>query len=327
MEGLRYDAALARRLPGTVSAQMITSLAPFLRRLSDWRHRRRRSRKRLNMLRESDLIILSLGKSGRTWLRAMISNLYHQRHGVPENKLIRFDDFHQHDPAIPKILFTHDLPRDPWNQRQRWRQHGPAGKEPFHGKRVLLLARDPRDVAVSMYFHYAKRSPSETRARLGLPEDMIRDLSVAEFMLGSQRERLTRYVDVLNTWAARLRALPGSLMVRYEDLRAEPERELQRIVDAFLGGGFTAEQIQRAVAFASLESLREKERQGFFASERLRAGDPSDMDSYKVRQGKVGGWRVHLNAEQAVRAEAIVARLDPGFGYGRNDRDGCSRCV
>jgi len=118
---------------------MIASLAPSLRRLSDWRRRRRRARKRLHMLREADLVILSLGKSGRTWLRAMISNLYHQRHGVPENRLIRFDDFHQHDPAIPKILFTHDDPCDPWHQRRPWRQLGPAGKEPFRGKRVLAF--------------------------------------------------------------------------------------------------------------------------------------------------------------------------------------------
>jgi Sulfotransferase domain len=312
----------ARILPRLPSAEMITSLAPFLRRLSDWRRRRRRARKRLHMLREADLVILSLGKSGRTWLRAMISNLYHQRYGVPEDRLIRFDDFHQHNPAIPRILFTHDLPGDPWNQRRRWRQHERADKEPFHGKRVLLLARDPRDVAVSMYFHYAKRSTPKTRARLGLPEDMIRDLPVADFMLGSRGGRLAHYVDVLNTWAARLRALPGSLMVRYEDLRADPERELQRIADEFLDGGFTTEHIQRAVAFASLESLREKERQGFFASARLRAGDPSDADSYKVRQGKVGGWRVYLTAEQAVRAEAILARFDPAFSYGRSNQAG-----
>jgi hypothetical protein len=299
---------------------MFDRIASFARALSNWRHRRRRARKWLRMLRQADLVVLSLGKSGRTWLRAMISDLYHQRYGIPENRLIRFDGFHQHDPAIPKILFTHDLPRDPWNRRRRWRQHGPAGEEPFRGKRVLLLVRDPRDVLVSLYFHDAKRSPPETRARLRLPENMVRDLPLAVFMLGSRGGRLARYVDVLNAWAARVRTLPGSGVVRYEDLQADPERELQQIADEFLGGGFTAEQVERAVAFASLESLREKERRGFFASKRLRPGDPDDPDSYKVRRGQVGGWRGHLTPEQAARAEAIVARLDPVFGYGRSDQ-------
>jgi hypothetical protein len=298
---------------------MLYHLASLKRALSAWRHRRRRARKRLRMLREADLVVLSLGKSGRTWLRAMISHLYHQRHGIPEQTLIGFDNFHRLDPAIPKILFTHDLRHEPWNQRCPWRRRGPNDQEPFRGKRVLLLVRDPRDVVVSLYFHFAKRALPEKRTRLGLPEDIIRDLPVADFMLGSRSSQLERFADVLNAWAKRLRALPGSVLVRYEDLRAEPERELRRVADEFLGGGFTAEQVQRAVAFASFESLREKERRDFFGDARLRPGDPSDPDSYKVRRGEVGGWRAHLTPEQAMRAEAILAHLDPTFDYGPSD--------
>jgi hypothetical protein len=285
----------------------------LLHGLSDWRHRRGRARKRLRMLREADLVVLSLGKSGRTWLRAMISHLYHQRQGIPEHQLIGFDNFYRLDRAIPRILFTHDLPRDPWN-------HRPDREEPFRGKRVLLLVRDPRDVAVSMYFHYAKRSPATTRARLGLPGDMLRDLLVADFMLELSVGRLEYYVDALNDWAGRLRSLPEpGLVVRYEDLHADPEGTLRRVA-AFLGGGFTDAQVRRAVAFASLESLREKERRDYFGEDRLRPGEADDPDSYKVRKGEVGSWRTHLTPEQAARAATIVAELDPAYGYGPSER-------
>jgi alcohol sulfotransferase len=281
----------------------------LLRALSEWRHKHRRARKRLRMLRDADLVVLSLGKSGRTWLRTMISHLYHQRHGIPEQSLIGFDNFHRLDPTIPRILFTHDLPRDPWN----WRSDG---KEPFLGKRVLLLVRDPRDVAVSMYFHHAKRTAPARRAQRGLPENMARDLPVADFMLRPDRGRLEQYVRVLNRWAERMRALPDpTLVARYEDLHAMPGRELARVA-AFLGGGFTDEQVRCAVAFASLESLREKERRDFFGEDRLRPAEVDDPDSYKVRRGEVGGWRAHLTPEQATRAAAVLARLDPAYGYG-----------
>jgi hypothetical protein len=285
-------------------------MTQLLRVLADWRQRQQSGRKGLRMLREADLIVISIGKSGRTWLRAMVSHLYHQRHNIPENKLIGFADFRRLDPAIPRILFTHDHPVDPWNRRR------PGGEEPFQGKRVLLLVRDPRDVAVSAYFHHAKRSSPERRAQLGLPRDMLRDLSVADFMLEPRKGRLKRNVRVLNGWAERLRTLSGpSLVVRYEDMRAAPERELQRVA-VFLGGGFTNEQVLQAVAFASFESLREKERRNFFGEERLRPADPFDPDSYKVRRGEVGGWRAYLTPEEMARADAIVAELDPAYGYG-----------
>jgi hypothetical protein len=276
-------------------------LPAILRALSGWRHRWRRDRKLGRRLRAADFVVVSLGKSGRTWLRAMVSHLYHQRHGIPEHELIGFDNFHRLDPAIPRILFTHDGPAEPWNRQQH------PGEEPYRGKRVLLLVRDPRDTAVSMYFQHTRRSRSLS------PEHA----TPADFLLGEEHGRLPRFVRFLNGWARRLPAIPGSLLVRYEDMAADPGAELRRVA-RFLGAAFSEEEIWRAVAFASFESLREKEAKGFFTSERLRPGTVGDPASYKVRRGKVGGWRDYVTGEEAERADAyLAAHLHPVYGYGR----------
>lgn len=284
------------------------SLRSLLHSVRTWRHQRRRARKRLRMLADADFVVVSAGKSGRTWFRVMLSHLYHLRYGVPEDELLSFDNYHRHDPAIPRILFTHDQRADPWNAGGR------ARAEPFRGKRVLLLVRDPRDVVVSMYFHRSKRAEPEAGETEPV-RDLAQEVSIADYLLGDEG-RLPIHVRMLNRWQQRLAGLPGSAMVRYEDLRARPEAEMARVAQ-FFGGGFDPSHIRAAVEFATFERMREKEAQSYFTTDRLRPGTSDDPDSFKVRRGKVGGWRDYVTADEAEAIDAYLAvQLDSAYGYG-----------
>ncbi len=63
-------------------------------------HRRRWVRRMIREMRQADGIIVSHTKSGRTWLRVIISNVYHLQYGVPPDELIKFDNLHNLNPAI-----------------------------------------------------------------------------------------------------------------------------------------------------------------------------------------------------------------------------------
>jgi hypothetical protein len=124
-----------------------------------------------------------------------------------------------------------------------------------------------------------------------------------------------RVVERLNRWQAEAATFPAVLRLHYEALRADPVSELGRLA-LFAGSGADAVQIARAVAFAGLESLREKERSGFFAGGRLGRVDPADPASAKVRAGQIGGYRQLLPAAEAAALDRLVAeRLDPALGY------------
>ena len=45
-------------------------------------------------------------------------------------------------------------------------------------------------------------------------------------------------------------------------------------------------------------------------------GDKDNPDSYKVRRAKVGGYRDYFTDEQCEQLDAMVAELNPVFGYG-----------
>ena len=107
------------------------------------------------------------------------------------------------------------------------------------------------------------------------------------------------------------------LVVRYEDLRAEPEPNLGRIL-RFLGQDPTDSELADAVAFASFENMKRMEAQRAFASSgnRLSPANKDDPRTYKVRRGKVGGYRDYFTEGQVAEIESYVrGRLRPGFGY------------
>ena len=65
----------------------------------------------------------------------------------------------------------------------------------------------------------------------------------------------------------------------------------------------------------SSATCKKLEQQGAFESKILRAGDVHDPESFKVRRGKVGGYREYLSLEDQQYAAAALRELDPRFGY------------
>jgi hypothetical protein len=85
---------------------------------------------------------------------------------------------------------------------------------------------------------------------------------------------------------------------------------------------FSDDEIQEAVRFGSFDNLRQLETKGFFRQGGLTLRDPKDPNTFKVRRGKVGGYRDYFTPEQVAELEEIVrARLSPSLGYGPADEE------
>ena len=114
-------------------------------------------------------------------------------------------------------------------------------------------------------------------------------------------------------------------MVRYEDLRAEPARELRRIT-ALMGETFSDPEIEQAVEFGAFDNLRALESKGFFRQGGLAAAQP---ERPRELQGAPGQGRrlpglLHRGAGR--RAGPLVAeRLSPAFGYAPAPAAGAAR--
>lgn len=248
-------------------------------------------------LDEADSVVISFPKSGRTFVRAMIARLYQRRFGIDERKLLDFPMLRRAPPEAPRLLFTHggDAMRRPDEI------HVDPGD--YAGKRLVLIARHPGDVAISRYHHLKHRSRDKARRRLA--EQPL------ETFVWTEQGGIPSIVAFLNRYAA----MPGMTIVRYEDFLADPNHTLSRLTD-HIGLDATGEDIADAVAFGNFESLRQLEQDGYFISSRLRRARKSDAQSGKVRSGKSGGYRVALGTEEAARVDSYLREhLDPRFGY------------
>jgi hypothetical protein len=265
--------------------------------------RQRRVFKRLRKLSNADVVIVSHAKSGRTWLAAMISHVYHQSHGVDEKMLIRFDNFHEINPEIPKIFFTHD------NRKSRDKDQL-ASAEHYAHKKVILLVRDPRDVAVSAFFQ-SKRNQRKNPDQAD-DGDTVDRQALYDYVTV---EKMPLVIRFLKRWDEKIQQIDQSLVVQYENLRSDPQGELARIM-AFIGETSSPAVIEAAVDFASFDKLKAKEATRFFESDRLHPGNPDDPGSFKVRRGKVGGYRDYFTEAQLAHIDAMIADDSvERFGY------------
>lgn len=253
-----------------------------------------------------DAMVLSRAKSGRSWLRAMLSRLYQQRHGLDEAQLLEFDNFHEQNAEIPTFYFTH-------GEYLRKRFEDSEWSRSFGDRRIVFLVRNPCDVAVSEYFQSTRRASDSKVELFGVD----RDASMFDFVMQGPLG-LSSIVEYLNGWAPIMAARRPALVVRYEDLRANPNDGLGRVSE-FLQEPFSKAEIAEAVEFAAFENLQELERKNFFNNKRLSPKNPDDPDSFKVRRGKVGGYADYFDPEQvAVMEQFVQDRLDPVFDYFRD---------
>lgn len=256
---------------------------------SDAGKRMRRWQEERIGVRESDYVFVSEGKSGRTWVRFMLSKILRDRHRLPEGLLLDRDNFHKLAPAVPIVFFTHSFRPDDAPPEKLINR----SVDLYRDKRVIFLHRDPRDVTVSLHFERSRRDRKRS------------DLDLAAFFWDSS-EGLHSKIAYLNLWDEILARLDDPLVLRYEQIMSNPGFELSRLA-AYMGLDASPAEIDAAVADGAFENMRKIEASGIYQGQFLGARDPSDPDSFKVRRGKVGGYRDYFGPEDLARIDAVVA--------------------
>lgn len=259
-------------------------------------------------LARADAVIVSFGKSGRTWLTVLLSRYFARKYGLPDGRIMDFDDFHRRNLAIPVIFFTHDNYIKDYLGRDR--------KFDIYGRLpVVLLVRDPRDTAVSQYFQWKHRMNRRKKLINAYP---MEDIGIFDFVTG-EAAGIPKILAFMNAWAHDIEDFPSLLVVKYEDLRAATRQELRRVL-TFFGQTPTDAELDDCVAYASVDNMRrmEQENAGRRTTDpRLRPGNADDPASFKVRRAKVGGWRDYVTETEAASIDRMVREgLSPIFGYG-----------
>ena len=268
------------------------------------RFTRRNFSSRASQLSGGNAIVLSVPKSGRTWIRTFFCAYFCKLHG----REFTLKPERYRESGIPRLIFSHDLfehrtKGDLWD--------GIRGKylvprRELCRAKIILLARDPRDCFVSLYVQMTRRD-------LSAPAKFKQE-TVSE-VLRDKRFGIHPIVKTMNNWLNEFWRRGNFTLIRYESLRASPAAHFR---DLLVVLGQTAPDMsifQGALDFSQFENMKKMEAAGAFDSKILQPGDVRDPESFKVRRGKVGGYREYLLSDDQAYAADAMTKLDPRFGY------------
>ncbi len=251
--------------------------------------------------RRADVFFLWFPKTGGTWARLLLHTAltkHFEIEGAPPLELEPLQDF---DPRVPRIRpFHDDAPH--WKTPKQLRQH----RNRYAGRKVMLLVRDPRDAIVSLHLQVTKRWRVDP------------DMPLDEF-IWRERGSLKTMIEFYNVWARNRDVPEDLLLVRYEDVHADTEGWLRKMLDFIGVPEVSDEVIRESVEFNRISALRKREQSGEYSSRRLKPGDQGDPDSFKARKGKIGGFVDYIAPDDIEKMTKLIAdTLDPWYGYPRD---------
>src|SRR5881396_1448333 len=297
-----YKESPARALSGFPATDKSVSRSRFWHPTSRWT--RRNFSSRASALSGGEVIILSVPKSGRTWLRAFVCAYFCKRFGFEFT--LRPERYCQS--GIPRLIFSHDLfehrtKGDLWD---RLRGKYLVPRRELSRAKIILLARDPRDCFVSLYLQLTRRDPhAPVELRRKSVSEMLRDRTFGVHAI----------VNTMNDWIEEFSGRDNFTLIRYEALRASPGEHFRDLLGVLGESAPDMTMFQDALEFSRFENMQKLEAAGAFDSKILHPGDVRDPESFKVRRGKVGGFREYLSVGDQECATQALVELDPRFGY------------
>jgi Sulfotransferase domain len=233
-----------------------------------------------------DIFLVSYPKTGNTWLRFLIASYLadQQTDFVKSSEII--PDIHYNPLQIaslqkPRLIKSHHPYTDQY-------------------KRVVYIARDGRDVAVSYYFYAMK-------CRMIDKATPFADF-VARFNEGTI-DQFTIWSEHVNAWHDRSEA--DFLLIRYEDMKANCANELIRVLQ-FANLPIDQQRVLRAVKASEFSQMQQIEQSQSHSFELFRESDP---DIAFVRSGQPGDWVNFFSDDLLTRFIEVQGQALERLGY------------
>lgn len=249
-----------------------------------------------------DLFVVTYPKCGTTWTEQIVHLILNQG----EQGEQRITD------AAP---WLETLPKRPGGMqaflqtlagRRLFTSHLPLALMPDFSAtkgKYIYVARNPKDTAVSFYYH--------DRSKAGYDGSWAEHLSLfmqGQVMYGS-------YFDNLLPWWQASQTAANILFLKYEEMQHDLAGAVTQIAH-FIDVPIDQPLLERVVAGSSFQAMSTNEKTNFNWVPQ-RAGLPTHF-----RKGEIGDWRNHFTAEQSERMDQLYrekmhgSQLQFDFGGG-----------
>jgi hypothetical protein len=210
----------------------------------------------IEKIKENQYILVSFPKSGRTWLQVMLREAGFI---IPVT--------HDGSGHVMKVHYKKLIKK----------------KHAYSNINVLFLIREPKDTAVSGYFHSTKRQ-------------CIYSGNIGSFVR-NPRHGFEKIIYFHLIWLYSKHIPKSFLMIKYEDLLSNTFGKMKEILAFLKIKDVSDERLMEIINFAKFENMQTMEKNGYFKEifgEGLTPKNILDFDSYKTRRGIAGGYKDYL---------------------------------
>jgi len=221
------------------------------------------------LIEKTDVFLISYMKCGRTWLRFIIGKIFENFFDLKEIDVLYYSDCYSNpNVKAPIITSYHDD-----NPHQKKFDELEREKNKYRNNKIMFLVRDPRDVAVSLYYHMKYRVKNY-------------EGNIDDFVM----EKIPGIVQYFNIWHHNMANVKDFILIKYEDLKSQNVVEIKRICQ-FLGfTNLNNEFYQIISRESSFEVMKSYEIENKAANPQLHKSTVNGNKALKVRKGIVGGY-------------------------------------
>ncbi|CAE8668412.1 unnamed protein product [Polarella glacialis] len=280
------------------------------------------------VLRSDDIIIATYPKCGTTWMQQIVMTLLHggdvskvqdpmfQAPWIESITSMSLGAAEGTNGAVMNVdeLMAWDgaTAGGPKPGRRAFKTHAPVELVPWKGglgilggPKVIVVVRNPKDACVSMY-HHTKDLPG-----FAYTGDFGHFTS-SLFLRG--RVEFGCFWAWYAGWLTAFRASGRAIhLVSYEELKADPKREIRQIAD-FLGITASDEVVAKTAAGSAFDSMKEIFKKT--DEEKEKAGSP--VKKNHIRSGQKGGWRNVIQGPLLAEFDEVHARKCAELGLTYN---------
>jgi hypothetical protein len=237
-----------------------------------------------------DVFIVSYPRSGNTWMRFLLGNLFFPDERVTfANLEKRVPDIHQNTDRYlqripsPRILKSHEY------------------YDPRYGT-VVYLVRDPREVCISYYYYHVKFRK--------IDEKYSMDRFVARFLSG-ELDPYRSWGEHVHDWLEVREGTDNFLLIRYEDILTDFGKTVRKIAE-FLPLNWNQALLASAIERSSFDTMQRLEKQQFYRWKMLRK---SRRDMMFIRKGQRNSWKRELSSKSKELIEKTWPSIMERLGY------------
>ena len=163
---------------------------------------------------------------------------------------------------------------------------------------------------VSAYFQKTKRASEDKNPSFkGTISEYIR----------SNIGGLETFLYFYKYWLDEKKNFDDFYLLNYNDFHKNQQKEFEKLLN-FLGLGLDETKISQTIEFSSFDNMHKMEKNNVFKAVLLKPVDVNDINSFKTRKGKVGGYVDYLTQEDIDFIDKKMEQILGSFNLNRTTK-------